>query len=66
MDVGVTQAVAKYIHGTLKNSSMGITNLIGPVEKMSLANHPIRGLYFTVVGAPQVLENFLLHLLLIN
>ncbi|KAJ0110990.1 hypothetical protein Patl1_03098 [Pistacia atlantica] len=47
------EAVAKYIHGTLKNSSMGITNLIGPKEKMSLANHPVKGLYFTVVGAPQ-------------
>ncbi|KAJ0053133.1 hypothetical protein Pint_02277 [Pistacia integerrima] len=47
------EAVAKYIHGTLKNSSMGITNLIGPKEKMSLANHPVIGLYFTVVGAPQ-------------
>ncbi|KAA8524376.1 hypothetical protein F0562_010799 [Nyssa sinensis] len=49
------EATAWYIHGTLKNSSMSITNLIGPVEQMALANHPISGFYFNVVGAPQSL-----------
>ncbi|KAI3946473.1 hypothetical protein MKX01_017689 [Papaver californicum] len=33
---------------------MTISNLIGPVEKMSLENHPIKGLYFVVVNSPQV------------
>ncbi|KAH9792430.1 diacylglycerol O-acyltransferase [Citrus sinensis] len=47
---------ARYIHSTLKNTSMGMTNLIGPVEKMALANHPVKGLYFAVVGAPQSLS----------
>ncbi|KAA8524379.1 hypothetical protein F0562_010802 [Nyssa sinensis] len=49
------ETTARYIHGILKNSSMGITNLIGPVEQMALANHPISGFYFSVVGAPQSL-----------
>ncbi|XP_042486400.1 wax ester synthase/diacylglycerol acyltransferase 4-like [Macadamia integrifolia] len=46
---------AQYVHSTLKNTSMVISNMIGPMEQMSLANHPIRGLYFMVVGSPQSL-----------
>ncbi|CAN1351346.1 Wax ester synthase/diacylglycerol acyltransferase 4 [Linum perenne] len=47
------EAVSKYLYDTMKNSSFGITNVIGPVERMALANHPIKGLYFAVPGAPQ-------------
>ncbi|XVF72013.1 hypothetical protein PTKIN_Ptkin12aG0087400 [Pterospermum kingtungense] len=47
------EAASKYIHTTLKNSSLTISNVIGPVERMALANHPIKSLYFAVVGAPQ-------------
>ncbi|CAI9757275.1 unnamed protein product [Fraxinus pennsylvanica] len=47
------EATAKYIHSTLKNTSMTVSNVIGPVERMALANHPIKGLYFMVVGVPQ-------------
>ncbi|KAK1568167.1 hypothetical protein Q3G72_021348 [Acer saccharum] len=46
------EAAAKYVHGTLKNSSMGITNMIGPMEQVALANHPVKGLYFLVPGTP--------------
>ncbi|KAM7503441.1 hypothetical protein LguiB_002345 [Lonicera macranthoides] len=49
------EASAKYIHSTIKNSSMGISNLIGPVEQMAMANHPVQGLYFCVTGPPQSL-----------
>ncbi|XP_015080899.1 O-acyltransferase WSD1-like [Solanum pennellii] len=48
-----TEATARFIHGTLKNTSMALTNMIGPVEEMALANHPVKGLYFVVTGAPQ-------------
>nr|XP_016472365.1 PREDICTED: O-acyltransferase WSD1-like [Nicotiana tabacum] len=47
------EATARFIHGSLKNTSMGLTNLIGPVEEMALANHPVKGLYFMVTGVPQ-------------
>lgn len=47
------EATARFIHGTLKNTSMALTNMIGPVEEMALANHPVKGLYFVVTGAPQ-------------
>ncbi|KAJ0111186.1 O-acyltransferase WSD1-like isoform X1 [Pistacia vera] len=49
------EVTAKYIHSTLRNSSMTVSNLIGPVEEMALANHPVKGLYFMVVGVPQSL-----------
>ncbi|XP_058202100.1 wax ester synthase/diacylglycerol acyltransferase 3-like [Rhododendron vialii] len=32
-----------------------MSNLIGPVEQMALANHPVKGLYFTLVGGPESL-----------
>ncbi|KAG5545293.1 hypothetical protein RHGRI_017680 [Rhododendron griersonianum] len=50
------QAVARYVYNTFKNSSIGMSNLIGPVEQMALANHPIKGLYFTLVGGPESLS----------
>ncbi|CAK9145433.1 unnamed protein product [Ilex paraguariensis] len=48
------EATSQYVHRTLKNSSMAMSNLIGPVEEMALANHYITGMYFAVVGNPQV------------
>lgn len=49
------EATAEYIHSTLKNSSMTVSNMIGPLEKMTLANQPVKGLYFMVVNVPQSL-----------
>ncbi|KAI3736119.1 hypothetical protein L6452_15652 [Arctium lappa] len=48
-----TEAAAKYIHRTQKNASMGLTNLVGPIEKLSFCNQPINGLYFMVFNVPQ-------------
>ncbi|XP_058217783.1 wax ester synthase/diacylglycerol acyltransferase 7-like isoform X2 [Rhododendron vialii] len=49
------EATAQYFYNTMKNSSISMSNLIGPVEKMALAKHPIKGLYFTVIGSPESL-----------
>ncbi|KAL3848837.1 hypothetical protein ACJIZ3_010719 [Penstemon smallii] len=49
------EATGNYIHKLLKNASMTISNMIGPVEKMELASHPIKGLYWTLSGPPQSL-----------
>ncbi|XP_052177298.1 wax ester synthase/diacylglycerol acyltransferase 4-like isoform X2 [Diospyros lotus] len=49
-----SEATARYIHKTVKNSSMVISNLIGPMEEIALANQPIRGLYFALVGGPEL------------
>ncbi|WOG98375.1 hypothetical protein DCAR_0417716 [Daucus carota subsp. sativus] len=46
------EVAAKLIHGTLKDSSVALSNLIGPVEQMALQNHPVKGFYFTVAGVP--------------
>ncbi|XP_019198068.1 PREDICTED: O-acyltransferase WSD1-like [Ipomoea nil] len=48
------EATAQYLRGTLKNTSITMTNMIGPVEEAILANHPIKGMYFAIAGAPQV------------
>ncbi|KAG2404100.1 uncharacterized protein HKW66_Vig0110220 [Vigna angularis] len=49
------EAVAKRIRGTLTKSSAVISNLVGPVQQMALANHPVKGLYFTLAGGPESL-----------
>ncbi|KAK2366224.1 O-acyltransferase WSD1 [Trifolium repens] len=48
------EATARFVYNTLRNSSTTISNIIGPVEQMALANHPVKGLYFMVVGPPEV------------
>ncbi|KAK1320552.1 O-acyltransferase WSD1 [Acorus calamus] len=50
------EVAARYIRSTLENTSMAISNLIGPNEKMLLADHPIRSFHFMVVGVPQSLR----------
>ncbi|KAM4115553.1 hypothetical protein ACJW30_04G158200 [Castanea mollissima] len=47
------EAAARFVHGTLRNSSLTISSVIGPVEQASLDNHPIKGLYYLVLGVPQ-------------
>ncbi|KAL1363047.1 hypothetical protein HN51_011246 [Arachis hypogaea] len=47
------EAVAKNIYNTLENSSVVVSNLMGPIEEMALANHPVNGLYFTMTGLPE-------------
>ncbi|CAK9171071.1 unnamed protein product [Ilex paraguariensis] len=47
------QAASWYVYNSFKNTSTVISNLIGPVEKLALANHPVSGMYYTVVGSPQ-------------
>ncbi|XP_039157153.1 uncharacterized protein LOC104455997 [Eucalyptus grandis] len=50
------EVVARHINRTMRNSSMIISNVIGPMDKLSLANHPIKGMYFTVTGTPETLQ----------
>ncbi|XP_059452804.1 wax ester synthase/diacylglycerol acyltransferase 11-like isoform X2 [Corylus avellana] len=49
------EAVARHIHRTLRNSSVTVTNVVGPIEKMALANHPVKGIYYMTIGVPQSL-----------
>ncbi|XP_027351411.1 O-acyltransferase WSD1-like [Abrus precatorius] len=49
------EAVAKHLRGTVTKSSAVISSLVGPIQQMSLANHPVKGLYFTLAGGPESL-----------
>nr|XP_048328440.1 wax ester synthase/diacylglycerol acyltransferase 4-like [Ziziphus jujuba var. spinosa] len=51
--LGGHEVAARYVTKTLRSSSMTISNMIGPVEEMSLANHPITGFYFVGAGLPE-------------
>ncbi|XP_028074021.1 O-acyltransferase WSD1-like [Camellia sinensis] len=46
------EATSRYIKGTLEKSSIAITNMIGPIEKFSMANHPVSDFYYIVGGCP--------------
>ncbi|KAL2330004.1 hypothetical protein Fmac_017585 [Flemingia macrophylla] len=47
------EAVAKRVRDTLSKSSVVISNLVGLAQQMSLANHPVKDLYFTLAGGPE-------------
>ncbi|KAK2361978.1 O-acyltransferase WSD1 [Trifolium repens] len=49
------EALAKHIHGTMRKSSLLISNVAGPHEQMAWANHPIGGFFFTLSGIPRSL-----------
>ncbi|XP_048328170.2 wax ester synthase/diacylglycerol acyltransferase 4 [Ziziphus jujuba] len=50
------EAAAELMYNTVTNASMVISNMIGPVEQMALANHPVKGLYFSLGGTPEDLN----------
>ncbi|CAJ2642279.1 wax ester synthase/diacylglycerol acyltransferase 4-like [Trifolium pratense] len=47
------EAVAKIIYNTMGHSSVIISNLVGPIESMSLENHPVNGFYFAGTGGSE-------------
>ncbi|XP_056698723.1 wax ester synthase/diacylglycerol acyltransferase 7 [Spinacia oleracea] len=47
---GGLEAATKTFERTSKNCSFVMTNMMGPTEKMSLANHPVKGFYFMPTG----------------
>ncbi|KAE8645786.1 hypothetical protein Csa_017166 [Cucumis sativus] len=49
------EVAAKYMYKMVRNSSLSISNMIGPKEKMALLGHPAKGVYFILFGIPQSL-----------
>ncbi|KAF9615119.1 hypothetical protein IFM89_022049 [Coptis chinensis] len=47
------RARAEFIMATMRNTTMTITNMIGPVEKASIGGRPLNSFYFCVTGVPQ-------------
>lgn len=31
-----------------------MTNMIGPIERVTMVDHPVKGMHFMVTGSPQV------------
>ncbi|CAH9116596.1 unnamed protein product [Cuscuta europaea] len=50
------EVTAGYIHGMLRNTSITMSNMIGPVEETTVINHPVKDMYFFVAGSPQSLS----------
>ncbi|GJZ93264.1 O-acyltransferase WSD1-like protein [Tanacetum coccineum] len=48
-----TPAAAKYIYRTQQYASMGLTNLVGPVDKMSVGDQTLKGFYSMIFNVPQ-------------
>ncbi|KAI3922588.1 hypothetical protein MKX01_006277 [Papaver californicum] len=53
--LGGPEETSKYIRDVIWKTSMAISNLIVPMEKISLENRPVKGIYFMVVNVPQSL-----------
>ncbi|XP_028761697.1 O-acyltransferase WSD1-like [Neltuma alba] len=49
------EAVGKHFHKTMRNSSVLISNMVGPSDQLAMAHFPIKSLYFTLSGVPQSL-----------
>ncbi|KAI4297171.1 hypothetical protein L6164_037072 [Bauhinia variegata] len=49
------EAVAKNLHSTVRKTSLALSNMVGPVEQIAMANHPLKGLYFIFTGEPESL-----------
>ncbi|XP_042483872.1 wax ester synthase/diacylglycerol acyltransferase 4-like [Macadamia integrifolia] len=49
------EVAAGYVHAIFKNTSISISSLIGPSQKIVIADHPINSFYYTVAGIPQSL-----------
>ncbi|XP_042491021.1 wax ester synthase/diacylglycerol acyltransferase 5-like [Macadamia integrifolia] len=50
-----SKGATQFIHSTLKNTSLVVSNVPGPMQKVVLLGHALNSIYFTVVGTPQSL-----------
>ncbi|KAH7669202.1 CoA-dependent acyltransferases protein [Dioscorea alata] len=49
------EVASGYMLKTLTNSSLAISNMIGPMEEVEMVGHPVSGFHFMMVRAPQSL-----------
>ncbi|KAI3795306.1 hypothetical protein L1987_37957 [Smallanthus sonchifolius] len=49
----VLKVAAKLLYGVQKNASMGLTSMVGPVEKIAACDQPIKGFYIMIYNVPQ-------------
>ncbi|XP_042483870.1 wax ester synthase/diacylglycerol acyltransferase 11-like [Macadamia integrifolia] len=48
-------AAARHVYSIWNNTSVTMSSLVGPTQKMVIADHPINSFYFTLAGVPQSL-----------
>eukprot|EP00253_Pinus_taeda_P032564 PITA_32564 len=53
------QALSRYLYNTLSNTTMMLSNMIGPMEKVAIYGNPIKRFSFFVTGLPQTLGVFI-------
>ncbi|XP_043709633.1 wax ester synthase/diacylglycerol acyltransferase 4-like [Telopea speciosissima] len=49
------EAAARHVYSIWNNTSVTMSSLVGPSQKMIIASHPINSFYFTLAGVPQSL-----------
>lgn len=49
------QASAKIVYNTGAKTTLAISNLVGPLEKVAMAGNPVKDFFFCLSGAPQTL-----------
>lgn len=49
------QAISRSLYNTISNTTMGISNMIGPMEEVAIVGKPIKNFYFFPSGQPQAL-----------
>ncbi|KAJ4964558.1 hypothetical protein NE237_016407 [Protea cynaroides] len=49
------EAAARHVYSIWNNTSVTMSSLVGPTQKMVIADHPINSFYFTLAGVPQSL-----------
>jgi len=52
--LSLIQAISRYLYNTLSNTTMMLSNMIGPMEKVAIHGNPIKSFSFFVTGLPQV------------
>lgn len=52
------QAISRCLYNNITNTTMAVSNMIGPLEKIAMDGNPIKSFSFFVTGAPQSLSVF--------
>ena len=50
----ITQETSRTLYNTIANTTMMLSNMIGPMEKIALNGNAIKNFFFFVSGAPLV------------
>ena len=50
----LVQVISRYLYNNIAHTTMAMSNVIGPMEKIAMDGNPIKSFSFFVSGAPQV------------